>query len=195
MVSNSLCWVLKFSRSVHDSVTNGAPLQKEGNSFLLIAPTEDPERKPLHSFNTQPWGKTRSLWLLPLQWSKKAVPRPGPSRVSAVQTNTGRIHAPGSKRQRQYYCHAHELKHTEITNLPKVTQEVSGRAGNWTQISWIAGQGFNHKAIFRLSLSFSFPTPPQSFYFSTLLKKIALKNPFGNTLGMLWPPQPYLAQL
>lgn len=82
-----------------------------------------------------------------------------------------------------------------LSNLPKVTQEVSGRAGNWTQISWIAGQDFNHKAIFRLSLSLSFPAPLQSFHFSTLLKKIAFKNPFGNTLGMLWPPQLYLAQL
>lgn len=78
-----------------------------------------------------------------------------------------------------------------LSNLPKVTQEVSGRAGNWTQISWIAGQDFNHKAIFRLSYFF----PLRSFYFSTLLKKITLKNPFVNTLGMLRPPQPYLAQL
>lgn len=46
-----------------------------------------------------------------------------------------------------------------------------------------------------VSLSFSFHAPPQSFYFSTLFKKIAFKNPFGNTLGMLWPPQLYLAQL
>lgn len=59
-----------------------------------------------------------------------------------------------------------------LSDLPKVMQEVSGRAGNWTQISWIAGQDFNHKAIFRLSFFYSSNLSIWAHFWKKLLLKI-----------------------
>ena len=76
---------------------------------------------------------------------------------SAVQTNTWCVHALGSMRDKGNIISMPMNWGTlRLSNLPKVTQEVSGRAGNWTQISSIAGQDFNRKAIFRLSVVFFF---------------------------------------
>lgn len=157
LISHSLSWVLNFRRAEHDSDTNG---QKTGNSCPSYH-TEDPKRNPFMSpVSFFQWmhhleGKCYSCYSYHYSRARGQCRDQVPVVLCALQINTWCIHALGSTRDKgNIISMPVSWGMPRLSDLPKVTQEVSGRTGNWTQISWIAGQGFNHKAIFRLSFFF-----------------------------------------